>query len=421
MSKYVRFLCVSLCALSSASLLADDPSSCQPLMPEMMPEISFSSPLTLQNESIPSPEMIPAPVAPKVQPRVAAQKAQPEVPFSPFTGKVKGKKVRLRLRPDLDSHVIKELNKEDLVSVVGEKGDFWAVEPPNHFKAYVFRSFILDNVVEGNHVNVRLEPGTDAPVIGHLNAGDRVDPVIAAANNKWCEITPPPSCRFYVAKDLVAFAGGPELKKQMDKRHDAGEELVDTTSLLAKAELRKSFDEIDFNRVIHSYHTVIDDFDEFPELVEQAKEALASFQEAYLQKRIVHLENQPKEQLVRSDDSAKKDALKALTDRMKMWEPIEEALYLSWANFSEKQGVDKFYEEQKLTSETISGIVDAYLSPVKSKPGDFILRSGDLPIAYLYSTQVNLNNMIGKRVNLVVSPRPNNNFAFPAYFVLGIE
>lgn len=423
MSKYAHFFC-AICALPFASLSADDPTSFQPPIPEIMPEISFSSPLTsFQQESIPAPEIIPAPVvSSKPQQRVAVQKTQPEVPFSPFTGKIKAKKVRLRLRPDLDSHVIKELNRNDFVSVIGEKGDFWAVEPPNHFKAYVFRSFVLDNVVEANHVNVRLEPSLDAPVIGHLNSGDHVDAVIAAANNKWYEITPPTSCRFYIAKDLVAFAGGPELKRQVDKRHDAGEELLETTSLLAKSELRKSFEEIDFNRVVHSYHTIIDDCDEFPELVEQAKESLASFQEAYLQNRITHLEKQTKDRSTNMENIASvKEAVKSITDKMKMWEPVEQALYLSWVSFSDKKGLEQFYEDQKLSSETISGIVDSYIAPVKSKPGDFILRNGDVPVAYLYSTQINLNHFVGKQVNLSVSPRPNNNFAFPAYFVLGID
>jgi hypothetical protein len=391
-------------------------------MPEIMPEISFSSSMNvLPQETSPlvTPEIIPAPVPVKPQQRVAA-KTQPEVPFSPFTGKIKGKKVRLRLRPDLDSHVVKELNKQELVSVVGEKGDFWAVEPPKHFKAYVFRSFVLDNIIEANHVNVRLEPSLDAPVIGHLNAGDHVDAVIATANNKWCEISPPSNCHFYVAKDLVAFAGGPELKKQIDKRHDAGEELLDTTSLLAKAELRKLFDEVDFNRVTHSYRTVIDDFDEFPELVEQAKEALASFQEAYLQKRIVHLEKKESSS-THSNDMAKNEVTKSITDRMKMWEPIEQALYLSWASYSDRKGIEQFYEDQRLTCETISGIVDTYAVPVKSKPGDFMLLNGDLPCAYLYSTQINLNALVGRHVQLQVTPRPNNNFAFPAYYVLGVE
>jgi hypothetical protein len=109
MSKFVNSLCASLCVFSFVYLSADEPSL--PVFSEIMPEISsFSSPLpTLQQEAIPIAEVIPAPVAPKTQPRVAAHKA--ETPFSPFTGKIKGRKVRLRLRPDLDSRIIKELNK----------------------------------------------------------------------------------------------------------------------------------------------------------------------------------------------------------------------------------------------------------------------------------------------------------------------
>ena len=291
MSKFVHSICASLCAFSLTSLVADEPAASQPLMPEMMPEISFAPVQAApEPESLPSAEI--APIAPPAIKKIAAvKKVQAETPFSPFTGKIKGRKVRMRLRPDLDSRIIKELSKNDYISVVGEKGDFWAVEPPAHLKAYVFRSFILDNVVEGNHVNVRLEPSLEAPVIGHLNAGDHVDAVISALNSKWCEIAPPANCRFYVAKDLVGHAGGPDLKKQIDKRHSAAEELIDATSLLGKAELRKSFDDIDSNRIIHGYNAVINDFDEFPELVEQAKEALASFQEAYLQKRIAYLRN----------------------------------------------------------------------------------------------------------------------------------
>src|SRR6185436_8172560 len=106
-----------------------------------------------------------------------------ERPFSPFTGKVKGKKVRLRANADLESRVVKELNRSDLLVVTGEKGDFYSVEPPPGSKAYVFRSFVLDGVVEGNRVNVRLEPSLDAPVIAHLNSGDPIKGVLSALNN----------------------------------------------------------------------------------------------------------------------------------------------------------------------------------------------------------------------------------------------
>ncbi|MDP4164853.1 MAG: hypothetical protein Q8898_17300, partial [Bacillota bacterium] len=163
-----------------------------------------------------------------------------EQPFSPFTGKVKRTKVRLRANADLESPVVKELRKGELLIVNGKKGDFYAVEPPAGSKAYVFRSFVLDGVVEGNRVNVRFAPSLDAPIIAHLNSGDRIQGVISSLNNKWYEISPPSGTRFYVAKEFVESIGGPELKVQLDKRRNAAEQLLDAATLLTQVEMKKS-------------------------------------------------------------------------------------------------------------------------------------------------------------------------------------
>jgi len=106
---------------------------------------------------------------------------------------------------------------------------------------------------------------------------------------------------------------------------------------------------------------------------------------------------------------------------MKMWEPIEESLYLSWASRNEDRSIDEFYVDQKQTATKITGFVEPYTAPVKNKPADHIVKNGDLPVAYVYSTQINLQEFAGKKVTLLVTPRSNNNFAFPAYFVLSVE
>jgi uncharacterized protein YgiM (DUF1202 family) len=347
----------------------------------------------------------------------------PELPVAAFTGKVKGKKVRLRLKADVDSQVISELNKNDLLTVVGEKGDFWAVQPPAGIKAYVFRSFILDNVVEGKHVNVRLEPSTDAPIIGHLNTGDKIQGTLCAANNKWLEIAPPAQTRFYIAKEYLQNIGGPEVKAQADKRHQTVEQLLESAATLGKAELRKAYDEMDIDRVLHTYKTVVNEYTDFPEFVEKAKEQQIALQEAYVQKRLAHLET--KSSVKEEKSSSKKHETASVevnaTDKMKMWEPIEEALYLSWSNMHDDKTLEQFYDEQALSAVPLTGILEAYSSPVKNKPGDFIIRDKDLPIAYVYSTKINLQHLVGKKVTLLGAPRSNNNFAFPAYFVIGQE
>lgn len=410
MSKHSLYFCISLCA-ALASLSADELI----LSPEgTSAELPLSPPVQAAAEKA---------VQKPAQPTAAPVFKLPEVPFSPFTGKIKAKKVRLRLAPDLDSHVVRELTKSDLVSVVGEKGDFWAVEPPAGLKAYVFRSFILDNVVEANRVNVRLEPSLDAPIIAHLNAGDKVNGTQSPLNNKWLEIKAPASTRCYVAKNLVEFAGGPEVKAQMDKRRNTAEQLFLTTSLLTAAELNKPFEKIEIDHLSRNYKTVIQDYADFPEFVDKAQESLTQLQEAYLQKRIAFLEakNTPRSS---KETIEKEDAgivAENATDKMKLWEPIEEAMYLTWAHVNESKDMNEYYEEQKLAAVAVSGILEAYTACVKNKPGDFIVRDKGLPVAYVYSTHVNLQNLVGKKVNLTCAARPNNNFAFPAYTVLSAE
>ena len=419
MSKLYQTFYASLIAFSVTALYADEPDAPQlQEMPDVAAELAAPA-LPPVAAAEPAPVFYQLPPTPAIEPEVKPA----EVPFSPFTGKIKGRKVRLRLQPDLDSKIVKELNRNDLLSVVADKGDFWAVEPPAGIKAYVFRSYILDNIVEGNRVNVRLEPNLEAPVIGHLNAGDKVDGTISPVNNKWLEIAPPAETHFYVAKEFLDFIGGPEVKQQMDKRRLAVEQLFDASSLLCSSELSKPYEEIDFDRITKGYELIISDYTDFPDYIDQAKESLAAFQEAYLQKQLSHLEEQNQGHLAQqgSDEATNSESVYQVTDRMKLWAPIEQALYSSWTKLAENQSLDQYYDEQKLGAVALAGILEPYNSAVKNKPGDFIIKDKDLPIGYVYSTVVNLHSLSGKQVKLIASPRPNNNFAFPAYFVLGVE
>lgn len=98
---------------------------------------------------------------------------QPPRIFTPFTGAITGSKVRMRVNPSLEGHVVRETTHGEMFVVAGESGDYYAVLPPKGTKGYVFRTFVLDNTVEGERVNVRLYPDIDAPVVGQLNKGKK--------------------------------------------------------------------------------------------------------------------------------------------------------------------------------------------------------------------------------------------------------
>jgi hypothetical protein len=356
--------------------------------------------------------------------KAPARKVPPSVKaaFSPFTGKIVGEKVRMRLHPDAEGYIVRELTKNEMVTVADQEGDFYAIEPPEPIKAFIFRSFVIDNVVEGNRVNVRLEPDLESPVIGHLNSGDRIDGVVSSSNRKWLEIAPPQGTRFYIAKDFIEYAGGPDLKEKVKKRGETVRQLLDAANAFAEAEMDHPFEEINFEKVKQGYLAIAHEYSDFPKKVEQAKEALAKIQDVYLEKRIAYLE--AKAALAPSEPRTSSHTVATTSSSaipMRSWTQVEEGLYLSWAQAHDDRSKDEFYEDQKMASTTLTGVLESFKSPIKNKPGDYLVKNKNLPVAYIYSTKVDLEQYVGKKVTLTGAPRPNHNFAFPAYYILDVE
>lgn len=350
---------------------------------------------------------------------LASKPAPVKMGFSPFTGKVTGDQVRLRMQPELDGAPILELEKNHLLSIVGQEGDFYAVSAPQEIKAYIFRSFVLDGVVEGNRVNIRLSPDLEAPILGHVNSGDRVEGVVAEENKKWLEISPPASCRFYVSKEFIEKVGDLGFIAKMESRKESVRQLLDSASLVAESEMEKEFEEINFDRIKQGFLAVINEYSDFPKRVTEAKTLLSSVQEGYLEKRIAYLEE--KASLSAPRQAGATPTSRLLATGFHSWEPVEQALFASWQQLNEGKSKGQFYEEQQIVAVSISGVVEPYSSPVKNRPGDFIIKQKNLPVAYVYSTSLDLGQYVGKKVKLYGSPRPNNNFAFPAYYVHTVE
>lgn len=373
------------------------------------------------------------------QTQIIQQISQIPQSFKSFTGKITGNKVRIRTSPDLDSHVICQLNKNDLILVTCDSRDFWGIKPTSNIKAYVFRNYIVDNIVEADKVNIRLQPNMDSPIIGQLKNKDKVDGSICIQNNKWLEISLPDCINFYIAKEYVSNIGDADYYEKMQNRKTEVEKLLNSAYFITQAECKKPYDEMAPQEAINQFDSIIKEYSDFPQIVQQAKEGLALLQDNYLQKKIAFLEAKAnistaeKDELLKAVEKAKtlekevdlskKDIASNLpiSDKMKFWEPIENSLYSTWTTFHPEKKKKDFYKEQEINSTSISGIVYAYSQSIKNKPGDYIVNLNDSTKAYLYSTKVDLKDYVGKKVTLKVSPRPNNNFAFPAYFVNSIE
>jgi len=385
--------------------------------------------------------------------------------FSSFTGRVTGNKVRLRQDPDLECRIIREMDNDELLIIVGEVESFYSVKPPATIRAYVYRSYVIDDVIEGSHVNVRLQPDIDAPVITQLNTGDRIQGSLCVSSPKWMEITIPDSVCFYVAKEYIERVGDADYLATMRRRTADAQELLNRAFTSSQEELHKSFEDIDIKGALATFDTIITEYSDLPEQVAQAQELEKLVQETYVQKKNAYLESKAssgttsqKEYLEQALESyyARLSALEAklqetstvdnndtidtevidsqediitsvetvvMSSTRSDWDAVEETFFWGWAGDDDTASFEDFYAEQKGGAVTLKGIVETYGHPVKHKPGDYLLLDSHthVPVAYLYSTRVSLGDVIGQEVSITGIPRPNNNFAYPAYYALSME
>lgn len=358
-----------------------------------------------------------------------------------FTGKITKNRVRMRLQPTLDAAIIKELKQNDMVIVDAEMDDFYVVRPAPNQKSYVFRTFVLDGVVEGTRVNVRLEPNLESPIIAQLNSGDRVKGMISPLNSKWMEIETPEATRFYVAKEFVENIGGPNKLAEIMRRKEEVEKLFADAQMNSKIELQKSYEEIHLDTVTANLNKIMSSYNDFAEFNEQAKTLLAQVQDTYTKKKLAYLEAQAaqnaqtlqaKDQMLNQmqfvkhiEENIPSAAAMSSTStiRLTSWAPAEEAIYALWAENQVNPTIEEFYRQQEDEAVVMRGVLEHYSKTVKNKPGDYVLLNpaNNLPIAYLYSTSVMLQDKVGQQVTVKGATRPNNNFAFPAYYVLSAE
>jgi len=372
-----------------------------------------------------------------------------------FTGKVTRDRVRLRINPSTDSPVVREMDKGEMLLVVDEVDDFYVVKPPSDIKAYLYRKYVLDGVVEGNKVNVRINPHLEAPVITQLDSGEQLEGKISEKNSKWLEIKPPESALLYISSNYIEKIGDAKYLSRYEARKEKVNHLIETTRALSETAMEKPFSEIVPHEIVNNCEHIIKEFNEFPKQVAEAKSVLASFNEFFLRKKIQYLESktqnvatrkleadpthkelsgeektpaseQPTQQssrlayetwAIKTTDSA------GFPPHMALWMPVEISYYEEWAKKNDNRPIKDFYQEQKGQSVALKGILQTYDRPVRNKPGDYLLvsPSNRLPIAYLYSTQVNLQDKLGREVTVEGLVRPNNHFAFPAYFVINAE
>ena len=364
-------------------------------------------------------------------------KKTPSRPFEAFTGKVTGSRVRVRLQPSLDGVILKELKQGEMVVVTGEVDDFYAVKPESECKGYIYRAYVLDNVVEANNVNVRIEPDSHAPILTQMGQGDAVVGVICPENCKWMRIDLPETIRFYMAKDYVTNIGDVTLYKRIQSRRQQLAARLETVETSVQNEMKRPFGDIQLVSYVNDLKTIIAQNQDLPELAEKAQALIKTIQEQYLQLSLGRPLDASKDAAQPATNEPSSSQVAALEPTVNLAsEPMVAHRFSSFlleqqeGNLLEQAlrtgkapSKELFYSDELKNAQELMGQLVPYERPVKNRPGDFMLvdTKTKVPMAYLYSCKIDLHQFSGQTLRLIVSPRPNHHFALPAYFVLDVN
>lgn len=348
--------------------------------------------------------------------------------FIPFTGVVKGNRVRLRTAPKLDSSILKEVSFGDLLPIVGETDNFYSIQPSSDIKGYVFHTFIINGIVEGDQVNVRAAPSTLSPILYKLHKGDQV--TVYEEKGNWTEIELPSNCLFYISKEFVEKKGDISLVNEINDQIKTANDLLKKAVFFAEKELKKPLSHINLEEIYQNINSIREgNFKNLPGIEEKIDHELEKIQQVFLSKKAE--EDQKSSSLSNSYETSKLskhlrriDPIKK-APTLKNYENIEESLYKLWLSDlpsnSPLSSMEDFYKSEHKKHKTLVGKLEVYPYVIKNAPGQFILKNNSRSIAFLYSTKIDLNAFLNQEIQIIGLPRPNNYFAFPSFFVTSVE
>ena len=336
--------------------------------------------------------------------------------IDPFTGSITGSRVRMRLQPTLDSYVLKECTPHELVQVIGAVDDFYAILPDATQKAYVFRTYVLDGAIEGTNVNIRLKPDTTAPILLQMQQGDKITGRPCKENPKWLEIDMPSSVRFYVAKEFITNEGPLSLYAERAQERKELMAKILSLDIAIKVELSKPFNDIDPSRIKKELEDIQQKAkDAMPDLAKKAAWLSRRMEQEYLKAK---LSLQPEETPPAPKEVQKIEPATPPSISFSLKEQ-EQNYIQSKIDTKEINSTDELYTLEQKNPVLLKGKIIPFDRTLKVKPGDFVLIHPvtKVPVAYLYSTKINLDSFVGSFVAIEAGERPNHDFALPAYFV----
>lgn len=115
--------------------------------------------------------------------------------------RVTGDRVNVRTRPEKTSEVVHQLQEGDTVRVMNLTEEWVEIAPPEGVFFWVHQDFIVGNKVQPSKLNVRSGAGINYHDVGTLERDDLVR--IQGQFGEWLKIDPPDGTSLYVSREYV--------------------------------------------------------------------------------------------------------------------------------------------------------------------------------------------------------------------------
>lgn len=120
---------------------------------------------------------------------------------APTSVKVIGERVNLRARPDMNSEVVGQVARDQVLTAKSFQDEWVEVLAPNSVDVWVHKDFVADNRVTADRLYVRGGPGINWQSVGQMNRNDPIFP--RGEFGEWLKIAPPPDCSLWVNRKYV--------------------------------------------------------------------------------------------------------------------------------------------------------------------------------------------------------------------------
>jgi hypothetical protein len=115
--------------------------------------------------------------------------------------RVTAESVNLRTAPRMESEVVGQVAKDDVLDVLRIDGNWLEVVPPTNVDLWVYGDLVQTGEVAVSKLVVRSGPGISYATVGRLEKGQKLD--VRGSHGDWLKVTPPRGSAVWISRQFV--------------------------------------------------------------------------------------------------------------------------------------------------------------------------------------------------------------------------